>query len=299
MTNILVSVIIPTYNSEKTILRCLDSVFKQTYQNYEIVICDDKSTDNTREVLKIITDPRVSVYYLFENSGSAVARNTAMQNAKGEFFAFLDSDDEWYPKKLENQIPYFVDKNVGLVFSGAKIIKNGNQIRFYKPKSEWEMDSFRKLFLGEINYLTPTAIFRKDCIEKIGLMEAELRRNQDYDFFLRILKTYKLKIIEDPLAIINLNTQKPTFSRLENSIRFYETKRLAFFEENFTQKEINLFFARKYRDLCGAMLRSGKYAKSFGLFKRSLKYSPGFILKPVNLLFLFKSSFSGILNIYK
>ena len=292
--NKLVSIIIPTYNSEKTILRCLDSVFKQTYQNFEVVICDDKSTDDTREILKTVTDPRVSVYYLDENSGSAVARNVAMQNANGEFFAFLDSDDEWYPEKLETQIPYFSDKNVGLVFAGAKIIKNENEILFYKPKVEWEKDSLRKLFLGEITYMTPTAICRKECIEKIGFMEPKLRRNQDYDFFLRILENYKLKITEKPLAIINVNTQKTTFSRLENSIKFYETERMSFFRENFTQKEINLFFARKYRDLSGAMLLSGQFMNSIYPLKKSIKFSSSFILRPKNIFLLLKSAIVGV-----
>ena len=292
----LVSIIIPTCNSEKTILRCLDSVFKQTYQNFEVVICDDKSTDSTREVLKTVTDPRVSIYYLNENSGAAVARNTAMQNAKGELFAFLDSDDEWYPEKLETQIPYFVDKNVGLVLTGARIIKNEIKTVFYKTKKDWEVDSYRKLFMGEINYLTPTVIIRSDCVKKIGYMEPELRRNQDFDFFLRILKYYNLKVIETPLATIHMKTSKPTFTRLENSIKFYETKRIKFFREDFSDKEINLFFARKNRDLCAAILRSGKYSKCFKPFKKSLNFSPTFILNPSNLYLLFKSLVAGIIN---
>lgn len=289
-----VSIIIPTYNSEKTILRCLDSVFKQTYQDFELIICDDKSTDNTREILNTISDNRLKVYYLSENSGSAVARNIAMQNAKGDFFAFLDSDDEWYPEKLEVQIPFFYDDNIGLIFSGAKIIKNGTQTLYYKPKKEWEKDSFRKLFLGEINYMTPTAIFRKECLAKIGLMEPKLRRNQDYDFYLRILKNYKLRILEEPLAIVNANTKKITFSQLENSITFYETERIIFFKENFTQKEIDLFFARKYRDLCGAMLRSGQFIKCVSQFKKSLKYSPVYFLWPKNIKIILKSLFIGV-----
>jgi glycosyltransferase involved in cell wall biosynthesis len=297
MKNYLVSVIIPSYNSEKTICRCLDSVFKQTYQNFEIVICDDKSKDNTRDLLKSITDPRVSIYYLNENGGSAVARNTAMQNSKGELFAFLDSDDEWYPEKLEEQILYFKNKNVGIVFAGAKIVKNEKKVHYYKPKTKWENESFSKLFLGQMNYMTPTAIFKKECVDKSGLMAPELRRNQDYDFFLRILKNYELKIIEKPLAIIHVNTKKATFSRLENSIGFYEAERLSFFKENFTEEEVNLFFARKYRDLCGAMLRSGEFFKSIKPFKKSLNYSSSHILKPDNLFLLFKSVLAG--TIYK
>lgn len=291
-----ISIVVPTYNSANTILRSLDSVFKQTYQNFEVIICDDNSTDEINKILDQIKDDRVKIIYLDNNQGSAVTRNTAMKIAQGEFIAFLDSDDEWYPNKLELQISLFSDRSVGLVFGGAKIVKNNTKTSFYKPQKEWELDSFRKLFLGQISYITSTAIFRKECIDKVGLMEPELRRNQDFDFFLRILKHYNLKIIDKPLAVFNVNTKKTTFNRLQNSISFYENERISFFEENFTQKEINLFFARKYRDLCGAFLRAREYIKGYNSFKRSLMYSSTFILKSRNLFLLFRALVAGIIN---
>jgi glycosyltransferase involved in cell wall biosynthesis len=294
--NKLVSIVIPTFNSEKTILNCINSVFNQTYQNFEIIICDDNSTDNTREIFKKITDNRVRIYYLDKNCGSAVARNVAMQNAKGSFFAFLDSDDEWHANKLENQIPCFSDINVGLVLSGATIIKNENKRVIYIPKKDWEITSHKKLFLGEIKYLTPTIVIRRECVEKIGYMIPELRRNQDYDFFLRILKYFKLKILETNLATINQNTKKVTFEMLEDSIRFYEKERITLFKEDFTQKEINLFFARKYRDLACAMLRAKKYGRSIKPIQDSLNYSITFLIRPNNLVMILKSIAAGLLT---
>lgn len=297
MTKKLISVIIPTYNSEKTILRCLDSVFKQTYQNFEIVICDDKSTDNTREILNDINNPKVKVLYLEENSGSAAARNAAMKHANGDYIAFLDSDDEWYPEKLKKQIPYFSDKSVGLIFAGAKIIKNEKHIVFHKPKIVWEQDSYRKLFLGQIHYITSTAIFRRDSILKTGYMAKELRRNQDYDLFLRILKHYNLKIIQTPLSIFNVDTKKTTSTRLRSSIEFYETKRKPVFKADFSQKEVNFFFARKYRDLTGSLFRSREYISALKSILKSLSYSSYYILKPKNIGLLFRSFIAGL--IYK
>lgn len=292
----LVSIIIPTFNSESTILRCLDSVYKQTYQNFEVVICDDKSTDNTPEILNNILDSRVKVIYLNENGGSAVARNTAMKHAKGDFIAFLDSDDEWYPEKLEKQIPYFLDKNVGIIFGGGKIIKNEKNIVFHKPKKSWEINSYRKLFLGEINYITPSVIFRKDCISKVGYMAEELRRNQDYDFYLRILKYYKLKVIEVPLAIIHMDTKNTTSKRLMASVKFYETERKELFLKDFSQKEVNLFFARKYRDLACSFFRTKKYVLGVKSISKSLDYSSSYFFKFKSFNILLRSLIVGLIS---
>lgn len=293
----LISVIIPTFNSEETILRCINSAFHQTYNKIEVIVCDDNSTDNTRDILKSIKDPRLKIFYLEINSGSAVARNKAMQFAKGDLIAFLDSDDEWLPDKLEKQISYFKDEKVGLVFTGAKIIKNKKKTVVFIPKKEYEINSKRKFFLGEISYLTPTAVFRSECLSKIGYMAEELLRNQDFDFFLRILIYYELKVIDKPLAIINLNTKKQLYGKLSKSIEFYESKRITLFQDNFSHNDINLFFARNYRNLAGAFLNHRKYRDSIRSINISLKYSHYYILKPQNTLFLFKSFINGLIRL--
>lgn len=117
MNEKLVSIITPTYNSGKFIGRTIDSVLSQTYQNWEMIIVDDCSKDNTGEVVAeyMKSDNRIKYYPLEENSGAAVARTTAMNLAKGSYMAFLDSDDIWLPNKLESQINW-MNKN-GYSFS--------------------------------------------------------------------------------------------------------------------------------------------------------------------------------------
>ena len=100
----LVSVIIPVYNSEKYVKEAIDSVLKQTYQNFEIIVVDDCSTDNSCQIIKKIDDQRIRLIKLDKNSGVAVARNIAIENAKGQYIAFLDSDDIWLEDKLLQQI---------------------------------------------------------------------------------------------------------------------------------------------------------------------------------------------------
>ncbi len=117
MTEKLVSIITPTYNCAKFIARTLDSVQAQTYQNWEMIIVDDQSKDNTKEIVEgyIKDDPRIKYHLLDVNSGAAVARTTAMKLAQGSYMAFLDSDDIWMPDKLERQIQWMEEN--GYAFS--------------------------------------------------------------------------------------------------------------------------------------------------------------------------------------
>ena len=117
MSNKLVSIITPTYNCAKFIAKTIDSVLAQTYENWEMIIVDDRSEDNTKEIVEkyVQRDSRIKYHILEKNSGAAVARTTAMKIARGSYMAFLDSDDLWMPDKLELQIRWMEEN--GHVFS--------------------------------------------------------------------------------------------------------------------------------------------------------------------------------------
>ena len=108
----LVSIITPTYNCGPFIAETVGCVRSQTYPNWEMLIIDDCSTDNTKEIVARFNDPRIKYYCLPVNSGAAVARNTALKMARGRWIAFLDSDDLWKPDKLEKQIRFMTDNNI-------------------------------------------------------------------------------------------------------------------------------------------------------------------------------------------
>ena len=110
----LVSIIMPSYNCEKYIEESIQSVINQTYPNWELLVVDDCSTDHTAEIIRRCSelDSRVHGYYLKENSGAAAARNFAIERAKGEYMAFLDSDDLWDPEKLEKQVSFMEEYNI-------------------------------------------------------------------------------------------------------------------------------------------------------------------------------------------
>jgi hypothetical protein len=118
-TNPLISVIIPTYNSEEYIAEALNSVLQQTYNNIEVLLVDDASTDNTTEIIRQFAknDCRIILEKLPINSGTAIARNKGINSANGSFIAFLDADDMWLPNKLQLQLELMQEKNCAVVFS--------------------------------------------------------------------------------------------------------------------------------------------------------------------------------------
>lgn len=101
-----VSIIVPVYNAENFLYRTVDSILAQTYENWELLLADDCSTDQSRDIMKSYTDERIHCFYCEKNSGPAGARNLALRKASGQYIAFLDADDFWLPQKLEKQISF-------------------------------------------------------------------------------------------------------------------------------------------------------------------------------------------------
>lgn len=132
----LVSIITPAYNCEKFISETIESVLAQTYNNWEMIIVNDKSNDNTENIIREYAekDNRIRLINLTENSGAAVARNTAIENARGRFIAFLDSDDRWKKDKLKKQLEFMVQNKYGFTFTGYEYIKdeNNNKEKIFK-----------------------------------------------------------------------------------------------------------------------------------------------------------------------
>ncbi len=195
----LVSVIMPTHNSSQSLAASIESVLGQTYQNLEILITDDCSTDSTCEILKsfVDKDSRVNVEYLNENYGPAVSRNKSIERAKGRYIAFCDSDDRWFPEKLEKQIRH-MDKHDCALCSTSYLIcdEEGEIIGVnYSPSHLTLKEMKRDNKIG-----CSTAIYD---IKRLGhkyYMPA-LRKRQDWALFLNILKDCQIcYCLTEPLA---------------------------------------------------------------------------------------------------
>ena len=200
----LVSIITPSYNSEKFIVETIESIINQTYTNWELIITDDCSSDTTVEIIEsfIQKDNRISLYTLKSNQGAGVARNHSIQVAKGRFIAFCDSDDQWKINKLELQLNSMLKKNTVLSYSGYDVIgENGTFIKtIYPPK----IITLKKILSN--NYIgCLTAIYDS---KKIGKQYMPLiRKRQDWVLWITILKKIKkTEGISGSLAIYRLRS---------------------------------------------------------------------------------------------
>lgn len=201
-----ISVVIPMYNSSKTILRSLKSVLNQSYQdcNYQVLVINDGSNDNSVSLVDefILNNRREN--YSFEvinqeNGGVSIARNTGLKGASGNFIAFLDSDDEWENDKIEIQILYLINNVADFV----TCLRNDDVISFpYQlvTGNDYAIVTLKKLLLKVVGQ-TSTALFKREIIEKIGYFDENQRYSEDANLWMRVANSYKMIIINHKLVI--------------------------------------------------------------------------------------------------
>jgi glycosyltransferase involved in cell wall biosynthesis len=195
-----ISVVIPTYKRANIIRRAIDSVLKQTFQDFEIIVVDDCSNDNTEQVVKAIQDRRIIYIKHTTNKGGCAARNTGIKAAGGEYIAFLDSDDEWLPKKLERQYARFqeLDTNVGVVYCGMhQIDDKGALLRDILPVKQGQL--LEDLLIGNCVGSFSVVMIRKIFLEKVGYLDESLPSCQDWDLYLRLSKFSEFYYVKDVL----------------------------------------------------------------------------------------------------
>lgn len=266
-----VSVIIPAYNRAHCIQRAIQSVQSQTYKDLEIIVINDGSTDNTGEIVKSIPDDRIRYICCETNRGAGAARNEGMKAAEGSYIAFLDSDDEWLPEKIEKQIALMesLPEDWSICLTGGYITKNECANGVFRPDPNLNGNVFRLYALGRIPFLTPTIIIRRICTDRAGLFDERLWRGQDCEFFLRILKLYKLAVIPEALVIVHLETTKlnsPTF------VSQVESSRLAILQKHEAEirGELGLYATRYFRGNTFLIISEAKFRG--GAFVGGLKY---------------------------
>lgn len=197
----LVSIITPVYNREKQLPKAIDSVIKQTYRNWELIIIDDRSTDNTKEAVSryIGKDKRIKYIKNTHKQGPAGARNQGIEVAKGDYIAFLDSDDFWEEDKLEIQLREMVKKNNSFSCTANKRINCPIQVS-YKIKTEDRSGDVFNQFLRNNFILTSAVMIKKEAINEVGLFDENLFTSSDFDMWLRISKKFELLFIDKQLA---------------------------------------------------------------------------------------------------
>lgn len=192
----LVSIIMPSYNTALYIEETIQSVLNQTYPNWELIIVDDCSNDNTDEVLEKIKDPRIHYLKNEKNSGAAVSRNKALCKAKGQWIAFLDSDDLWMPEKLEKQIAFMEENNHSFSYTNYEEIDvDGNRtgVKVTGPKKISKT--------GMFNYCWPGCLTVMFDANKIGLIQIEdIKKNNDYAMWLKVCRKADCFLLDETLG---------------------------------------------------------------------------------------------------
>nr|ARJ58042.1 glycosyltransferase [Streptococcus suis] len=182
----LVSIVMPTYNCGRYISKTIESILEQTYQNWELIIVDDQSTDNTKDIVGgyVESDSRIMYHLLPENSGAAVARTEAMKKSKGEFIAFCDSDDLWHPSKLSKQLDYMEKNNIFFsCTSYEQIDENGFPLG--KIVKSVKKVSYNRLLL-DCPVGNSTVMYN---VSKMGKFEVpNIRKRNDDALWLKMLK---------------------------------------------------------------------------------------------------------------
>jgi glycosyltransferase involved in cell wall biosynthesis len=264
----LVSVIIPTFNRANLVSRAIKSVLDQNFKDFELIIVDDGSTDNTKQVIADFNDERIIYYKQTVNKGQNASLNLGVGEAKGKFLAFLDSDDEWLPDFLEKMLSAFNhDQTLGAVYSRAcgcsskGILTIGYQFHL-------QGDVYKEVLeQGYLSYMI-TIMVKKEFIDllKPNPFDPTFVYGQDDDFCFRVAKMCRIGLISEPLAIIHadggINGGEPSICSKADLIAEGRQKLLDKYKEDILKYCGLEILAKKYLSLAKLYLRSGNIEKA-------------------------------------
>lgn len=249
----LVSIIMPSYNTAPYIKQTIQSVLDQTYTNWELIIVDDCSTDNTNEVVDTIKDCRIHYLKNEKNSGAAISRNKALREAKGQWIAYLDSDDLWMPEKLEKQIKFMEENGCAFSYTNYEEIDvDGNKtgVKVTGPKKITKT--------GMFNYCWPGCLTVMYDANKIGLIQIEdIKKNNDYAMWLKVCRKADCYLLDE---ILGQYRKGRVGSVSTHSIRTMIGWHYILFRENEKMKAITAFICT-IRNLLFGFWKKVKYVE--------------------------------------
>lgn len=217
-----ISVVIASFNHRPYIRQCLDSVFSQDWQDFEIILTDDGSADGTVEAARGYSDPRLSVHAFGQNHGACIALNHGIRLARGEFIAILNSDDWFLPGKLVKQIAYLdAHPGIGAVFGYPVLVdEQGNPFNndSHKDFSVFHIENrdrhaWLRYFFDQGNCLChPTLLIRKACYDRVGLYDTRLAQVPDLDMWMRICQNFDIHVMPEPVLSFRIRDQQQNAS---------------------------------------------------------------------------------------
>jgi glycosyltransferase involved in cell wall biosynthesis len=266
----LISIIIPFYNRAHCIARALNSIKVQGISNIEVILGDDASTDGTVEVVKACM-PDAIVFRKPKNQGASAARNAALKHAKGDFIAFLDSDDEWLSGKLAHQVRFLEEHpEIGLCGTGHTLMcRDGSRVNFpgLNP-SNWR----RELHMAESFHGASTSVVRRSILQQVGFFDEQLRVLEDWDWLLRISKVTSIHVLSEVLTVIHENNPSDPDHTLGSLCHFLEKHQEEFLEFG-TSNAANAR-SQHYENAARCFLRNDRTREGCALLWRSWLEAP-------------------------
>ncbi len=232
----MVSVVIPTHNRVDLLPRAIESVLNQTYKDIELIVVSDGSTDGTDELMaKYANDSRIKYINYKPAQGGNYARNTGIKAAKGEYIAFLDDDDEWFPNKLEEQLEVIESHdNIGLVYTGTHVIYADEGVEYPSiPHASGDLSV--KILWANCVGSTTTVMVRKSVLDKVGIFDEKLPALQDYDLWIRICQESRVGVVSKELVnyynYSNSGQVSSNTKKYEEAFRYLNNKYLNLYDQ--------------------------------------------------------------------
>ncbi|MFC0263482.1 glycosyltransferase family 2 protein [Fontibacter flavus] len=197
-----ISVVIPVFNREKEIIKCLESILQQSMPVSEILVIDDGSTDRTLHAINSFQDNRIKLFHSGANRGPSYARNIGINSANSDWIAFLDSDDEWGKDRVRNLNQFLKENEVDCVYSGANI-NDGSNFRYRNSRDLLEKESIFDFVIAQDAFIPTPSLVLRSWIAKAVKFDEKLDRHEDFDFIVRANAYSKWKYFESDDVIIN------------------------------------------------------------------------------------------------
>ena len=237
----LISVIIPVYNSEKTIRETLEAVLKQTFSDFEVIVINDGSKDSTLEIISSIQDSRLKVFS-YPNSGISPSRNRGFFHASGEFIAFLDHDDLWTPDKLESQLRALQENSQAAVaYSWTDLIDESSRFRGECSRTNVNGNAHAKLLSANFLHTASNPLIRKEALIQVGGFDESVFGPEDWDLFLRLAAHYHFVAVPHAQVLFRV-----TAGSASTNVSRQEAESLKVIERAFNQAPESLQHLKKY-----------------------------------------------------
>jgi glycosyltransferase involved in cell wall biosynthesis len=284
-----ISVIIPAYNAEQTILKTIESIQKQTFQDLEIIVINDGSRDQTLKILETISDKRLKVYS-YPNGGVSIARNHGISNATGNYISFIDADDLWTEDKLEKQLLALQENpKAGVAYSWTvymiESLETPNNICFIADeKATFTGNIYSKLLLKNFIGHGSNILARREAIESVGEFEPNLNFCEDWDYYLRLAAKWDFILVREPQILY-----RKTVGTATCKASIMEKGGLYVINKTYQTVPLKLLYLKKrtlanFYCYCGGLYLNNRYqpeeiAKAKERFWLAVKFYPGILLK--------------------